>query len=175
MVYCLQTESLSQIWKTHLYIILLRTYLKTYSSPRVYWKASGIYYIYFIYWNEHLFLFNAYFQGQRRNWWKEEEWRWRALEFKPDYVLFVLQRSQRLDLTCVEAKSPSNRSVFPKSDLVKIGQEMRWMYNKLVVEGVQNPVVGDILISGYDMFTFKMDMIDDSVYRLTELSKTLIY
>lgn len=96
-------------------------------------------------------------------------------EFKPNYVLFVTQRSYRLDLTCAEAKSPSNRAVFPKSDLLKTGQEMRWMFNKLVREGIQNPVVGGILISGYDMHTFKMDMVDDSIYRLTELSKTLIF
>ncbi|CEP13917.1 hypothetical protein [Parasitella parasitica] len=63
-------------------------------------------------------------------------------EFKPDYVLFVTQRSHCLDLiTSAEAKSPSNRAVFPKSDLVRTGQEMRWMFTKLVRERVQNPVV----------------------------------
>lgn len=96
-------------------------------------------------------------------------------EFKPYYVLFITQQSHRLNLTCAEAKSPSNCAVFPKSGLVKTGQEMRWMFNKLVRAGVQNPVVGGILISGYDMHTFKMDMVDDSIYILTELSKILIF
>ncbi|KAI7855917.1 hypothetical protein BDC45DRAFT_80354 [Circinella umbellata] len=50
--------------------------------------------------------------------------------FKPDYVIFITKRSNRLDLTCAEAKSRINNHVFPKSDLVKPGQEMRWMVNK---------------------------------------------
>lgn len=40
---------------------------------------------------------------------------------------------------------------------------------------VQNPVVSDILISGYAMHTIKMDMADGGIYRLTEMNKTLIF
>ncbi|KAI8641058.1 hypothetical protein BD408DRAFT_444635 [Parasitella parasitica] len=96
-------------------------------------------------------------------------------QFKPDYVIFITQRSNRLDLSCVEAKSPINKHTFPKSDLVKLGQEMRWMLNKLVMEGVEKPVVGGILISGFQIQTYKMELIDIGVYRMVELSKTLFF
>lgn len=52
---------------------------------------------------------------------------------------------------------------------------MRWMLNKLVVKGVKNPVVGSILISGFQMQTNKMDTIDVGVYQMVELSKTLCF
>ncbi|KAG2202175.1 hypothetical protein INT46_007690, partial [Mucor plumbeus] len=96
--------------------------------------------------------------------------------FKPDYVIFITQRSHRLDLSCAEAKSPiNNRIIFPKSDLVKLGQEMRWMLNKLVREGVGKPVVGGILVTGFQTQTYKMELIDIGVYRMVELSKTLFF
>ncbi|KAI9473770.1 MAG: hypothetical protein EXX96DRAFT_541437 [Benjaminiella poitrasii] len=94
--------------------------------------------------------------------------------FKPDYVVFITQRSHRLDLLCAEAKSPVS-TIFPKSDLVKVGQEMRWMLNRLVREGVRNPVVGGIVISGFQVQTYKMELIDNGVYRIVELSKTLLF
>lgn len=95
--------------------------------------------------------------------------------FKPDYVVFVKQRSQRFDLTCAEAKSPTNTAVFPKSDLVKISQEMKWMANKLIREGVEMPVVGGVLAVGFNMFTYKMELIDAGIYRMVELSKTTLF
>ncbi|RCH77520.1 hypothetical protein CU098_000285, partial [Rhizopus stolonifer] len=86
--------------------------------------------------------------------------------FKPDYVVFITQRSNHLDLACVEAKSSINKHIFANSGFVKLGQEMRWMLNKLVVKGVKNPVVGSILISGFQMQTNKMDTIDVGVYQM---------
>lgn len=85
------------------------------------------------------------------------------------------QKAQRLDLTIAEAKSPNNRSAFPKSDLVKLGQEMRWALNKLIREGVQNPVVGGVLLCGFDMYTFKIELPYPNKYIMTELSKTLLF
>lgn len=52
---------------------------------------------------------------------------------------------------------------------------MRWMLNKLVQEGVGRPVVGGILISGFHMQTYKMELIDVGVYRMVELSETLFF
>lgn len=65
--------------------------------------------------------------------------------------------------------------MFPKSDLVKIAQEMKWMLNKLVREGVEMLVVGGVLITGFTMYTFKMELIDASIYRMVQLSKTLLF
>jgi hypothetical protein len=51
---------------------------------------------------------------------------------KPDYAVFIKKRSVRLDLSYAEAKSPVNKSIFPKSDLlVNTGQEIECMLNKL--------------------------------------------
>lgn len=66
-------------------------------------------------------------------------------------------------------------TMFPKSDLVKIAQEMKWMLNKLVREGVEMLVVGGVLITGFTMYTFKMELIDASIYRMVQLSKTLLF
>ncbi|KAI9273292.1 hypothetical protein EDC94DRAFT_510795, partial [Helicostylum pulchrum] len=61
-----------------------------------------------------------------------------------------------------------------KSDLVKLGQEMRWALNKLIREGIhQNPVVGCVLLCGFDMYTFKIELAYPSRYIMTKLSKTL--
>lgn len=112
---------------------------------------------------------NGQLGGKRKNDQDEE------CHFKPDYAIFVKQRSLRLDLSCAEAKSPVNTAVFPKSDLIKIAQEMKWMLNKLVREGVETPVVGGVLITGFTMYTFKMELIDASIYRMVQLSKTLLF
>ncbi|KAI9494394.1 hypothetical protein BDB00DRAFT_787231 [Zychaea mexicana] len=93
-------------------------------------------------------------------------------QYKSDYVLFV---THRLDLACAEVKSLTGNHTFPKSDLVKIGQEMRWMINKLVREGVNKPMVGGVQISGFKMYTYKMDIISTAAYRLVELGNSQRY
>lgn len=52
---------------------------------------------------------------------------------------------------------------------------MKWMLNKLVREGVEMLVVGGVLITGFTMYTFKMELIDASIYRMVQLSKTLLF
>ena len=49
------------------------------------------------------------------------------------------------------------------------------MLNKLVREGVGKPVVGGILVTGFQTQTYKMELIDIGVYRMVELSKTLFF
>jgi hypothetical protein len=93
-----------------------------------------------------IFRANGQLGGKRKN--EEDE----QSHFKPDHAVFVKQRSLRLDLSCAEAKSPVNTAIFPKSDLVKIGQEMKWMLNKIIREGVEMPVVGGVLATGFNMY-----------------------
>ena len=95
--------------------------------------------------------------------------------FKPDYVVFVTQRTHRIDLTCAEAKAPGNTATFPRSDLVKLGQEMRWMLNRLVTEGVHWPVVGGILIRGFNMTIYKMQVTNPGTYAMVELSSISLF
>ncbi|KAI8878021.1 hypothetical protein K501DRAFT_196897, partial [Backusella circina FSU 941] len=84
--------------------------------------------------------------------------------FKPDYVIVIIQRSNCLYLACTEANLSLNKHTFPKPDLIKLAQEMRRILNKLVLEGVEKPVVGGILISGLQIQTFKIKLIDDGIY-----------
>lgn len=95
--------------------------------------------------------------------------------FKPDYVVFLSQRSSRLDLACAEVKPPANTSTYPKSDLVKLGQEMKLMLNKMLKEGVEVPVVGGVLVSGFIMRTYKLELVTAKCYIMTELSDTALF
>lgn len=109
--------------------------------------------------------------GENRKNGEDEEY-----HFKPDYAIFVKQRSLRLDLSCAKAKSPVNTAMFLESDLVEIAQEMKWMRRKLVKEGVERPVVGGVLITGFTMYTFKMELIDASIiYKMVQLNQTLLF
>ncbi|KAI8140898.1 hypothetical protein BJV82DRAFT_194512 [Fennellomyces sp. T-0311] len=96
--------------------------------------------------------------------------------FKPDYIVFIAQKAARFDITCAEAKSPSNsRATFPRSDFTKLGLELKWMINTLVRNGIQDPVVGGVLIRGFELSTYKMELSHPGVYRFVELSKTTIF
>lgn len=52
---------------------------------------------------------------------------------------------------------------------------MKWMLKKLVREGVENPAVGGVLATGFNMYTFKMELIDPGIYRMVQLSKTSLF
>lgn len=68
-----------------------------------------------------------------------------------------------------------NKTAFPKSDTVKIGQEMKWMLNRLIREGVEKPVVCGILIIGFSMITYKMELVEEGIYQMVQLGKTTLY
>jgi hypothetical protein len=88
----------------------------------------------------------------------------------------VTHSSDRYDLAVSEVKSPENRNGNPvESDLVKIGKEMAWMVNTLVNKGVPDPVVGGILLDGYKMKIFKMDIKYPKTYRMIELSSVMLF
>ena len=58
---------------------------------------------------------------------------------------------------------------------MNLGQEMRWMINRLVAEDVHWPVVGGILISGFDMAIYKMQVTNPSTYLMVELSQVSLF
>lgn len=83
------------------------------------------------------------------------------------------QRPDRLDVMRAEAKSPLDKTAFPKSDTVKIGQEMKWMLNRLI--WVEKPVVCGVLIIGFTMVTYKMELVEEGIYQMVQLGKTTLY
>lgn len=93
-------------------------------------------------------------------------------KYKPDFVIFVNHSQDRYDVGVSEIKSPHRKGVntIVESDQVKIGKEMASMINYLVMEGVNHPVVGVILLEGYKMKTYKMDLQYPKIYRMIELS-----
>lgn len=69
-------------------------------------------------------------------------------KFKPDYIAFVKIRSTRHDLTIAEMKPTGASSSRLPSDLVKLGQQMKVMLNKLIGYIAASPVVCGILVEG---------------------------
>ncbi|KAG2219619.1 hypothetical protein INT45_011344 [Circinella minor] len=91
--------------------------------------------------------------------------------YKPDFVVFVSHRNDRYDIAVSEVKPPSNANSnnVVESDLVKIGKEMKWMINNLIKRGIENPVVCGILLQGFVLTTYKMDLLYPKIYRMIEL------
>lgn len=81
----------------------------------------------------------------------------------------------RLDFSCAEAKPPLNSNTFPKSDLVKIDQEMRWMIIKITREEAEMSVVGGVLIAGFEMYILKMELVVDDIYCMVQSRKTPLF
>ncbi|CAO3610145.1 unnamed protein product [Mucor hiemalis] len=91
--------------------------------------------------------------------------------YKPDFLLFVNHSKERYNLLISEVKPPSNANGnATESDMVKLGKQMAWMLNMLIRQGVSHPVVGGILLEGFKMTTYKMDLQYPRTYRMIELA-----
>jgi hypothetical protein len=92
--------------------------------------------------------------------------------YKPDYIVFVSHSQNRYDLAISELKAPINKgsSNVTESDLVKTGKELQLMLNSLVKDSVKDPVVCGIVLKGYTMHIYKMNLAYSHLYRMIELS-----
>lgn len=88
------------------------------------------------------------------------------------YIVFVSHSQDCCDLAISELKAPINKGSnnVTESDLVKTGKEMQWMLNSLIRSGIHDPVVCAIILKGYTMNTYKMDLDYSHIYRMIELS-----
>ncbi|KAG2219614.1 hypothetical protein INT45_011339 [Circinella minor] len=88
--------------------------------------------------------------------------------YKPDFVVFVSHRNDRYDIAVSEVKPPSNSNSnnVVESNLVKMGKEMKWVINNLIKRGIENPVVCGILLQGFALTTYKMNLVYPKVYRI---------
>jgi hypothetical protein len=92
-----------------------------------------------------------------------------ANKYKPDFLISFKCVNTLCGLVVGEFKAPNHQSAL-ESDLVKTGKQMRCLYNSLVKQGVQNPLVCGILVEGFTMSTFVMDLASPGIYRLINLS-----
>lgn len=90
---------------------------------------------------------------------------------KPDSLLadyFVYHKASTgdiFDIITVEVKAPTRSSEAQlESDFVKLGKEMKDMVDALLDYGVQDPLVGGILVKGYSVTTYTLRLVSDGVY-----------
>ncbi|KAI8364370.1 uncharacterized protein BYT42DRAFT_213372 [Radiomyces spectabilis] len=70
-----------------------------------------------------------------------------------------------------EFKGPHSTSVGVHTDLVKLGNELKFMLGSMVRnDPSENVYVVGILLQGFRCTTYKLDLIYNGVYRLIELS-----
>ncbi|KAG2216543.1 hypothetical protein INT45_006327, partial [Circinella minor] len=99
-----------------------------------------------------------------------------AKQYKPDYVVFVkgANGNSKYEVVSGEFKAPDLNAQL-ESDDVKLAKQMRMMYNSLVERHVMDPIVSGVLVQGYEMSTYKMDMAGPNMYRLIKLGSCNIF
>ncbi|KAI8057547.1 uncharacterized protein B0P05DRAFT_498570 [Gilbertella persicaria] len=91
------------------------------------------------------------------------------LSFKPDFQVSTRCINIKLVVVVAEFKPKSyNSSV--ESDLVKLGKQMKLMYNDIVQKRTPQPELCGLLCQGENLYTFMMDMPSPQTYRLIKLS-----
>ncbi|EPB88138.1 hypothetical protein HMPREF1544_05082 [Mucor circinelloides 1006PhL] len=94
----------------------------------------------------------------------------------PDFALYCDPLTMiKLELFVVEVKKPGNFSNgHLEVDIVKLGKEMQLALNKLIEKKVKDPEVVALLVEGYKVTTFKMDLQYNGQYRMIELNSFFI-
>ena len=82
--------------------------------------------------------------------------------------------SKRFVVLVAEFEPPGGKDIM-ESDLVKIGNEMRFMVNRLVKLGVESPVVGGILANKNTLSTYKFEIKGAEVYSMVQLSSIKLF
>ncbi|KAI7854485.1 hypothetical protein BDC45DRAFT_535497 [Circinella umbellata] len=80
-------------------------------------------------------------------------------KFKPGFVVFV---SHQNDYNT----APSEVNL---QQMQIMGKEMKWKIDDLIKLGIENPVVCGILVQGFAMTTYKMNLLYPKIYRIIEL------
>lgn len=93
--------------------------------------------------------------------------------FKPDFQVF----SRIINIRCIAIVAefkPKSRNSAVESDLIKLGKQMKLVYNDLVEKGVPKPTVCGLLCQGENLNTYAMDMPSPYTYRMVKLSKATL-
>ncbi|KAI8077020.1 hypothetical protein BDF21DRAFT_384817 [Thamnidium elegans] len=93
--------------------------------------------------------------------------------FKPDFQVF----SRIINIKCIVIVAefkPKSRNSAVESDLIKLGKQMKLMYNELVEKRVPKPTVCGLLCQGENLSTYVMDIPSPYTYRMVKLSKVTL-
>ncbi|KAI9362341.1 hypothetical protein BD770DRAFT_240869 [Pilaira anomala] len=88
--------------------------------------------------------------------------------YKPDLLIMLnLPNKKQVDFFTCEVKKPfGNLSNQLESDYVKIHKEMKLLIDTQIDLGVQHPIAYSLLVEGYDLTLFKMELeYDGEEYR----------
>ncbi|CAO3664867.1 unnamed protein product [Rhizopus stolonifer] len=94
----------------------------------------------------------------------------RNVSFKPDFQVSTRCINIKCIVVVAEFKPKSHNSSV-ESDLVKLGKQMRLIYNDIVQKRTPEPKVCGLLCQGENLYTFMMDMPSPQTYRMIKLSK----
>ncbi|KAI8967535.1 hypothetical protein BDF20DRAFT_840088 [Mycotypha africana] len=94
----------------------------------------------------------------------------------PDFVLYLdTLTATKFELFVVEEKKPGNFSNgHLETDLIKFEKEMQLALDKLIEKKVKDPEVVALIVEGYKVTTFKMDLRYNGQYRMIELSSFFV-
>ncbi|KAG2205501.1 hypothetical protein INT47_005875, partial [Mucor saturninus] len=93
--------------------------------------------------------------------------------FKPGFQVFSRVINIRCIIIVAEFKAKSHNSAV-ESDLVKLGKQMKVMYNELVEKRIPKPTVCGLLCQGENLKTYVMDMTSSHTYRMVKLSSVTL-
>ncbi|RUS20333.1 hypothetical protein BC937DRAFT_95471 [Endogone sp. FLAS-F59071] len=94
---------------------------------------------------------------------------------KPDFAVFTSNQYKKAHLLVVEVKSAKYHATKSKElydDLVKLGNEMKDVMDKIIDDGVdKDVVVCGLLVEGFRCDLFAMDLRYDAIYRMVRLGR----
>ncbi|GAA5816093.1 hypothetical protein MFLAVUS_009615 [Mucor flavus] len=93
--------------------------------------------------------------------------------FKPDFQVFSGIINVRCIVIAAEFKRKSRNSAV-ESDLVKLGKQMKLIYNNLVAKRIPKPSVCGLLCQRETLCTYVTDMPFSHMYRIVKLSKVTL-
>lgn len=93
--------------------------------------------------------------------------------FKSDFQVFSRIVNIRCIVIVAEFK-PKSRNSAIESDLIKLGKQMKLLYNDLVEKRVPKPSICRLLCQGENLYTYVMDMPSPYTYRMAKLSKVTL-
>ncbi|KAI9302392.1 hypothetical protein BJ944DRAFT_257157 [Cunninghamella echinulata] len=92
--------------------------------------------------------------------------------YKPDFIVSCF--TNRYKILVGEIKAPNSSSTI-ESDLIKLGKQMKILYNQLVDKHIPDPIACGILIKGFNLSTYMLDLKSPNLYRLINISHITLF
>ncbi|KAI8381205.1 uncharacterized protein BYT42DRAFT_613006 [Radiomyces spectabilis] len=92
-----------------------------------------------------------------------------STSLKPDYVMYTEAGVTNFELLFIEIKNWPSKGIKEETDTIKLGKEMKLGIDKLVDEGVEDPMTVGMIVEGCHAKTYYMDLRFDGLYRMVEI------